>query len=390
MRLLHVVPSYYPAHVYGGPIVSLHRLACAQVQQGLDVRVLTSNANGPGRRLPGLAGRWVTEHGVPTRYCAVLAGNDTSAELAQKLPGLLRWAELCHVTAVFSPTSLLGLLGTPLRPLVLSPRGSLLPWALGQGRGRKRRVLQLLGPLLRRVAGWHATSADEAASIRALLGEAPVPIHVIENGVDAEEVREVPLPDPSLGGVIAPGEGPVMIVMGRIDPVKGLDLALLALRELRQRHPRAVLLLVGPDRDGHGVGVRRDAERLGLSDAVRFTGLLTGEDKRRALARGAVLWLCSKMESFGNVVIEALAVGTPVVAVQTTPWAWLEQAGVGRWVSREAAAIAAATVELLAEPDPLARSRRCREAVARRFTWPEIARRMGALYAEARLARTRP
>jgi glycosyltransferase involved in cell wall biosynthesis len=87
------------------------------------------------------------------------------------------------------------------------------------------------------------------------------------------------------------------------------------------------------------------------------------------------------MESFGNVVLEALAQGTPVVAVEGTPWRWLEQAGVGRFVPREARAVSHATSQLLEEAErsgPELRAR-CRAQVLR-FSWQEIERRMRELY----------
>lgn len=379
MRLLHVSPSFHPAHLYGGPVVSLYRLALTQVQAGHQVRVLTSDANGPGRRLPGVGGRWVQEHGVPTYYARALVRQDYSAEIAWKLPALVRWAELVHVTAVFSPTSVLALAGAAAagRPVVLSPRGSLLPWALAAGGRPKRAALALLAPLLRRVAGWHATSEEEAGALRQLGVVSPrAALAVVENGVDS-----VALPEDT-----GPSGPPRVTMLGRIDPVKGIDLALAAFGLLCREQPGVELVLAGPDRDGHLPAYQREAAGRGLR--VHFPGLVSGPDKTALLASTSVFWLCSRMESFGNVVLEALAAGTPVVAVRSTPWRWLEEAGVGRWVEPDAAAVCAATVGLLqVQRDPEARAtlrRRCREAVAARFAWPEIARRMDALYARAR------
>ena len=47
MKILHVVPSYYPAVRYGGPIRSVHGLARALVSRGHDVHVYTTNVDGP-------------------------------------------------------------------------------------------------------------------------------------------------------------------------------------------------------------------------------------------------------------------------------------------------------------------------------------------------------
>jgi glycosyltransferase involved in cell wall biosynthesis len=387
MRLLHVSPSFYPAHLYGGPVVSLHRLACAQAwRPNLEVRVLTSDANGPGRRLQGLGGRWVEDYGVPTYYARATARQDFSLELCARLPSCVRWADIVHVTAVFSPTSMAALLAglSAQRTVVVSPRGSLLPWAIEQGGPRKRAVLSALTPLLRRIAGWHATSEDEAEALHRLRLLGPrAQASVIENGVDLGPSRSVSTGRGALlSRILRPGEGPILTVLGRIDPVKGIDLAIAALGLLRLRHPGAVLVVAGPDRDGHGPPLRALAERLGLADVVRFPGLVVDEDKAGLLTGSDLLWLCSRMESFGNVVLEALAAGTPVVAVQTTPWRWLEEAAVGRFVPPTPEALAAASSALLSQ-DGAARQAlraRCQEQVAARFSWPAIAARMNDLY----------
>lgn len=390
MNLLHVTPSFYPAHLYGGPVVSLHRLACAQVQLGVPVCVLTSDADGPRRRLARLSGCYTEEHGVPTYYARTLGLGgrlqDFSPELALRLRHSLGWADLVHVTALFSPSSLLALAAAHARKkkVVLSPRGALLPHALQQ-RPDKQALLALLRPLLSRVAGWHVTSTEEGRALAALGCAAPGrPIAVIENGIDLAEFdgadRSV------LARLRVPGEGPIVTMLGRIDPIKGIDLALQALRELRREHPRALLLLAGPDRDGHGAALRKEAGRLGIADAVRFAGLVVGTEKAGLLRGSDLLWLCSRMESFGNVVLESLAAGTPVVAVHSTPWRTLEEEGVGRWVAPAPEAIAQASSHLLAELSkgsaPELRAR-CRAAVGERHSWPAIAQRMSSFYAEA-------
>jgi glycosyltransferase involved in cell wall biosynthesis len=381
MRLLHVVPSFHPAHGYGGPIASLYGLCRAQVAQGLSVRVLTSDADGPGRHLTGLGGGWVHRYGVPTWYARATARQDFSLELLLRLPGLLSWADLVHITAVFSPTSMaaLGLSCAGRRRVVVSPRGSLLPWALAQGGVRKRAVLSGLRPLMRRVAGWHVTSAAEQDSLAATGCAGPgSAVAVIENGIDLAPLqRQAGARGPVLDRLLPAGAGPVITMLGRIDPVKGIDLALCALAELRREHPGAVLVLAGPDPTGHGTHLRQEAARLGVP--LCFAGLVVEPEKSRLLAGSDLLWLCSKMESFGNVVPEALAQGTPVVAVHGTPWRWLEETGLGRHVPATPSAVAAAARGLLSAAGA-GFTARSRAAVAARFSWPEISRRMTVLY----------
>lgn len=413
-RVLHVTPSFYPAHGYGGPIASLYALCLAQRAAGLDVRVLTSDAAGRGRRLPGLGGRWTAQFGVPTYYARRRLGEATVPglvpQLVREIRNLGRRCGLVHVTGLWNSTSVLALALARLlrRPVVLSPRGALLPQALRQGRGRARKLqaLRLLGPLLAGVAGWHVTSDEEAQALRALQAQgllgAGAPIAVIPNGVR--------LPEPIAAGPSgrATGGPPRVLLLGRVHPVKNLELAIDALRALRQLcHPgepgqavdrldAAELIIAGPGADtgdtgdtggtgdgGYVAALRAQAERLGLGGAVRFPGLVIGDEKDALLRRADVLWLCSHLESFGNVVVEALAQGTPVVAVRATPWRLLEEEGVGRWVEPRPEALATATAELLLQrrgADGERLSARCRAVAAERFSWPVIAAAMRDFY----------
>ena len=80
-RILHLSPSFHPAYQYGGPVAALYDLCRAQLDAGLLVRVLTSDADGPGRRLYGVGGRLCDDYGVPTFYGRVRLGEDIALEL---------------------------------------------------------------------------------------------------------------------------------------------------------------------------------------------------------------------------------------------------------------------------------------------------------------------
>ena len=70
MRILQVIPSFYPALAYGGPIQSVYRLSCQLARRGHEVRVLTTDADGPHAALHVVTDREVEVAGaLRVRYC---------------------------------------------------------------------------------------------------------------------------------------------------------------------------------------------------------------------------------------------------------------------------------------------------------------------------------
>ncbi|MDE2436274.1 MAG: glycosyltransferase [Sphingomonadales bacterium] len=157
-----------------------------------------------------------------------------------------------------------------------------------------------------------------------------------------------------------PREVPVLATVGALIPRKGQAFAIEALASI----PDAILILAGTGADESAL--RSLAERLGLAERVRFLGAVPHGDLPIVLNAADIFVLPTASEGLANAWVEALACGTPVVTTPipgareliTNP-AW------GRLVQRDAAAIASATRELLAErPSPEA----VREAVAG-FSW---------------------
>ncbi|KAI9932306.1 hypothetical protein ASPWEDRAFT_475232 [Aspergillus wentii DTO 134E9] len=113
--------------------------------------------------------------------------------------------------------------------------------------------------------------------------------------------------------MIAPNGEIILICVCRIAPEKGFEfLARVAARLVEEKVPFK-LLIVGGNRNP---GVERQVHRLfdGVKDHVVFTGFLTGAPLARAYASGDLFLHCSITETFGLVVLEAMASGVPVIA----------------------------------------------------------------------------
>jgi glycosyltransferase involved in cell wall biosynthesis len=149
--------------------------------------------------------------------------------------------------------------------------------------------------------------------------------------------------------------------VGWLIPRKGHDLAIRAVAAM----PEVTLVIVGEGPEA--TSLQRLADQLGSSERVRFLGSMPQEQLARVYSAADVLLLASSREGLPNVVLEALACGTPVVAsaVWGTPEIVAAQAA-GRLVQeRTPAAFAAAIRDLLAAPPARAAVR----AYAERFAW---------------------
>ncbi|MGH3875092.1 MAG: glycosyltransferase [Pseudonocardiaceae bacterium] len=141
------------------------------------------------------------------------------------------------------------------------------------------------------------------------------PTHVLHPGVDLPDVVSRDTARAKLG---CPATGPLIGVVGRIEPWKGQDLALRMLADLVARRPAVRLVLIGqqasPTWPEFGVAVTALTHELGLADRVVFAGHIT--DASTLLPALDVLVCSSREEGFGLAVIEAMAAGVPVVSTR--------------------------------------------------------------------------
>lgn len=127
-------------------------------------------------------------------------------------------------------------------------------------------------------------------------------MHVIRCGVPLDRLP----PKESGSG------GPTIICVGRLSPEKGQTGLLRAFARLRANHPNLSLRLVGdgPDREA----LERFSEELGVSDAMTFAGRLPEPETLIEISRADLLVLPSFMEGLPIVLMEAMALGIPVIA----------------------------------------------------------------------------
>jgi glycosyltransferase involved in cell wall biosynthesis len=191
----------------------------------------------------------------------------------------------------------------------------------------------------------------------------PARLRVIPRGLDPTQFPRAPWPDRAMRAQVAgrfaelDGEGPLLLLPGRGTRLKGHADALQLLATLRAEGVDARLWLPGarePGREAYIDELEQRAARLGIASAVAFTAP-TARIAQAYAASDLVLQLSRKPEAFGRTVIEALAVGRPVLG-----WA---HGGVGELLAQlqpsgavppfDANALASAARRLLATPPSL-------------------------------------
>lgn len=385
VRVAIFTPNYLPGTRSGGPVRSTHGLACGLVAQGHDVDILTTDVDG-SVRLDVPLDRPVDRDGMRVHYRPVAAPRRSyrSPALARLAGEIIPRVDVVHVNGMFLwPGPQIGRAARRAgKPLVISPRGMLMP-DLVAGKSRLLKMLWIAVQERANLAGAaaiHVTAESEAEGLRAM-GLDLAPISIIPNGVAVPAALPEPSEVEAIWGDVPRGRRVGFI--GRLGWNKGVDLAIEAVRA----RPGAVLRLAGHDE----IGLRAKLEpRLadpgrGGASCSAFIGHIEGRRKWAFLAGADVLLMPSLQENFGNVLIEALAMGTPVIATQGVGAShYLRRLDPGLVVPRAQPALNAALADLLADPDRRARIGRAGQALVRaELQWDSIAAQMARLYRAA-------
>ncbi len=239
-----------------------------------------------------------------------------------------------------------------------------------------------------------ATPLDKEQMIE-LYDADPAKIEVIPCGVDPEMFHPIPKAEAKahLGGPLA--DCRMVLFVGRLDPVKGLDTLLKAMCDLTRRTcaekaRKYCLAIVGGDAESAAEAMQ-DADCLedirktyDLPDLVMFLGARAQEMLAYYYSAAEVCVIPSRYESFGMVALEAMACGTPVIASRVGGLIYTVQDGVTGFLvpDRDPAALADKIDLILSDAGLRDRLGAQALEVTHHFTWGNIAERITQLYQE--------
>lgn len=361
-----------------GPSYSVPRLARALTADGCKVQLMsTGTAEGANEVLGVPHRRYTRTFKGLGRLDKLCVSSDLRKVLAEYsgLNDIIHTHGLWRMPNIYPSTAAL----KGEHKVVLSPRGMLSPRALAYSKYTKSLFWYVCqNAAVKRVDMFHATSEQEFEDIRSYgLSQ---PVAVIPNGIDVPEQA-----------VAKPSRLRRILFLGRIHPIKQVELLIDAWARLEADHSDWVLEIRGPGEESYISRIQQYIQKRGISRCA-FGPPLYGPEKFKAFQQASLFVLPSASENFGMTIAESLASGTPVIATKGAPWSGLSENRCGWWIDQGLDPLVTALNNALALPEhSLAQmGERGRSWMLRDFSWCSIGRDMSRAYHWIRFGGDRP
>jgi len=379
MKILHVAISLTPES--GGPTTAVTGLTEALAKQGLDISLFAPTQRKDAKKVipPKGVSLSLFEQGVLARRWP-----GYSLGITKALTREINDFDLIHIHELWGYPHFAAYHTAKNhgKPYIVSVHGGLHPWAINH-KALKKAVYSALVQrrILRRAAALHALSHEEAKHIKAFGIENRTAI--IPNAIDLKEYRSIPTRRdleqlyPQIAGK------QVVLFLGRIHPIKGLDVLANAFGQIARHRNELRLLVVGPDSEGYKNNVVKILQSYGVLDQVIFTGMLTERKKLAALGGADIFVHPAYSEGFSMAILEALASRLPaIITRQCGNFPEIADANAGIIIEPESNQLAAALEQLLDNPGLRQEmGDRGWQLINRKFGWSTVANQMRDLYA---------
>jgi glycosyltransferase involved in cell wall biosynthesis len=324
LRVLILIDWYLPGYKAGGPIKSIAAMV-SRLQDRFEFSIVTTNRD---------FGESKPYDSVPSDVWVQLSENVKAWYFsAEKLDrqNLLSVIEQVQPDRIYLNSffswyfSICPLLlrkrGKIKVPVILAPRGMLGEGALGI-KPFKKKLFILFARLtgLHRNITWHSTSEEESGEIRSVFGESAN----IRRAGNLQYKKEIKPPAPARKENVLK-----LYYLSRISEKKNLLYALEVLSEL-DKSCRVELNIIGPAEDAaYWSKCRERISSMPSSVKVNIIGAIRYENIPEAIAAAHFLFLPTKNENYGHVIVEAWMNGKPVIISDQTPWKNLQEKDLG-------------------------------------------------------------
>jgi glycosyltransferase involved in cell wall biosynthesis len=324
VKILHVIPYFYPAWRFGGSIKVAYDVSRKLVERGHSVTVYTTDILDEKTRVDDL---YRNVEGVNVYYFKNLSLKAANRRM-YFAPSLISAVsdnadsfDIVHIHG--NRTTLTPILHYFLKktsvPYVVQAHGGLPN--LSRQRLKKLYDLFFGYNLLKDASKVIALTSVEAKQFESM-GVPKSKIAIVPNGIDLSEFTDLQSQGSFKRKFGIHENKKIILYLGRIHKNKGIDFLVKAYAKMVKIMDlkETVLVIAGPD-DGYLSEVRVLVNFLGISNSVFFTGLLSNEDKISAYVDASICAYLSRFEPFGIVTLEAAACGVPVIVCKETPMA---------------------------------------------------------------------
>ena len=320
MKILYPLGSFFPAQS-GGPNNTIYWITEALKKNKIGVYVVTSNMDISKTHNIKL-NEWLNLEYANVIYCKTLIHYFPITLIFESIKKI-KDVDVIHLTGIFYPPSLIIYLINHFffkKKVVWSPRGELANEALMYRSKIKYIYLLIIKFFLSNKHYVHTTSDDETL--------------LVKNKLNHSKIIQIPNYIKPENKLVSDNKFEYFLFIGRINPKKAIENLINALKISKLfNSSKFKFLIAGDYKNKYGYSLIALVKKLELSEKVKFVGHVVGAKKSYLYAESYFTFMPSHNENFGNVVVESLCQGTPVVASIGTPWKVLENYNAGYWIN---------------------------------------------------------
>jgi glycosyltransferase involved in cell wall biosynthesis len=312
-KILILSDWFDPAYKAGGPIRSAVNLV-NQMKHEFDFFILTTDRDlNDTKAMEGIiSNKWI-DYSPGVRICYCSSANLHLKNLKEHIDSINPYA--IYLNSMFSKKFTIYPLWLKRTnrissKVVVAPRGMLKSTALDFKRRKKKIFLSLFKWMrIQQYVSFHATDEQEKSDVIKQIGS-DVNVSIIPNFPSSQ--GELSLPADKQKGSLK------ILFVGRIHPIKGLDVLLNALKSVKLN---IRLTIVGnPEDISYRNSCRKIADSLPGNIQVAFVNVQPHRNINQLIRDNHLFCLPTKGENFGHAIFEALSIGRPVLISDQTPW----------------------------------------------------------------------
>lgn len=336
MKILQVISYLYPAWSYGGPGKLVFELSQKLTDFGLPIVIFTTDAFSADRRRQEVDSMELKITGI--KYFVF---KNTSNLLAFRYKfftplfafiGFVKYKNdinLIHIHEFFTLLTIYSFLFSKFfkKPYIISAHGTLDNFHLSNRPLIKQIFMILIGKKIIENAALLLAATKVETKEYKILGVKDRKILHIPNGINIDLFNKLPPRGNFRKKNNIPAKNKIILFLGRINKLKGLDLLISAFAKLKKTY-MLKLVIIGSD-DGYLLELKNLVNKFNLNKDVIFTGLLSGKEKREAYKDSDLFVYPSPAEGFSLAILEAAASGLPLVITTGCKFPEVEKYRVG-------------------------------------------------------------